>query len=176
MLGQRDKELPGTFSIGIQAEACILHNGVNSIKNRYTLRSYLHCEHKQKPSLDVKLSLNLHCGYSLAGSLCKFAQRGKRKTLSTVWWMDQAHGTWGMVCLCCGLYSMICNQVSQGILSWVRPHVTWQWHWKFVSNPKLTSPFRQGGTYLLVSYPNMHLRLRGAKSGSLLGLPGAWRL
>ena len=84
ILGQRDKELPGTFSAGIQAEACILHNGVNSIKNKYTLTLYLSFEHKPKPCLNVKLNLNLHCGYGLVGSVCKLAQRGKMKTVISV--------------------------------------------------------------------------------------------
>jgi len=54
-LGRGGKGLPGTFAVGTQAEACVLHYGVSSIKNKHTLRSHLLFEHRLKPSLNVKL-------------------------------------------------------------------------------------------------------------------------
>lgn len=54
-------------------------------KNKYTSRSYIYFECKSKPSLNVKINLNLHCGYSLVGSFYKLAQRGKMKTFISVW-------------------------------------------------------------------------------------------
>lgn len=79
---QRDEELLGSFAMGRETEASIIHNGVSSIENKHTWKLYLGFESKPNHSLSVNLSLNLRHGHSVVH--CELAHRGERKMLISV--------------------------------------------------------------------------------------------